>query len=251
MVTKKLFKIYAEIFGMALAVARSLPLVSILMQGNVRAALKNTNSVLLIPGLMAGDNSFFFLQKMLGYYGFDTHGAGITRNLGSFELHDEVLSKSLCAVYESTGRPVDIIGWSMGGRFACTLAAKFPDKVGKIITLGSPLSAYESGTDQEKLFANFEFFTGVPFQLLQTEMERPVPLPGKHIPLTAIVARWDAIVERDKASLPDDALLPGWPRENILVNNTHLGLGISKNVARIIMTRLKQGTTNWRPYRAT
>ena len=248
MVTKKLFKIYAEIFGTAFAVARSFSLLSVLMYGGEQAELKNTNSVLLIPGLMASDNSFFFLQKLLAYHGFKTQVSGITRNLGSFELHDEGLSKVLCHLYESSGRPVDIVGWSMGGRFACKLAAKYPDKVGKVITLGSPLGTYESGTNQEKLFSSFEFFTGVPFQLLQNEMRTAISLPAKHIPLTAIVARWDAVVPREKASLPVEALLPDWPRENILVNSTHLGLGISKNVGQVIMSRLQQEAKNWQAH---
>lgn len=251
MVAKKLFKIYAEFFGTALTIARSLPLLSALKYGSANVRLQDTNSVLLIPGLTASDRSFFFLQKMLSYHGFDTQTSGITRNVGNFEHHEEDLSKALCTLYESSGRPVDIVGWSMGGRFAYKLANKYPDKVGKIITLGSPLGAYEAGTNQEKLFANFEFFTGVPFQLLQTEMGTTIPLPGKDIPLTAIAARWDAIVPREKALLSSESLLPDWPRENILMNSTHLGLGMSHPVALVIMNRLRQNVATWQAYGST
>ena len=79
-------------------------------------------------------------------------------------------------------------------------------------------------------------------------MRTAISLPAKHIPLTAIVARWDAVVPREKASLPVEALLPDWPRENILVNSTHLGLGISKNVGQVIMSRLQQEAKNWQAH---
>jgi pimeloyl-ACP methyl ester carboxylesterase len=73
--------------------------------------------------------------RTLGYH---TRRAGIRANVACSEAACARLEKRLEAFAESQGRPVAIVGQSRGGIFAKALAARRPDLVDAIVTLGSP-----------------------------------------------------------------------------------------------------------------
>lgn len=53
---------------------------------------------------------------------------------------------SLDRMNDETGRKVSVVGWSVGGLYARTLAARRPEAVRDVITLGSPI------TDPREIF---------------------------------------------------------------------------------------------------
>ena len=94
--------------------------------------------VLLIPGFMAGDSSLSVMGRWLKGTGHHPGRAGIKANVGCAGASVEQLERRLEALVERQGRRAAIIGHSRGGMFAKVLAARRPDLVAGIVTLGSP-----------------------------------------------------------------------------------------------------------------
>jgi len=95
--------------------------------------------VLLIPGFLAGDGSLATMTSWLRRNDYRTKRAGIRANVGCSEVACVRLEERLEAMADQYGQRVAIIGQSRGGLFAKALAARRPELVSGIVTLGSPL----------------------------------------------------------------------------------------------------------------
>lgn len=94
--------------------------------------------VLVIPGFLASDYSTVVLRRTLQAAGYRAYGWGLGMNLGArADLLDRMATQLARAARRG---PVTLIGWSLGGLYARELAKLHPDKIGKVITLGSPFS---------------------------------------------------------------------------------------------------------------
>jgi pimeloyl-ACP methyl ester carboxylesterase len=94
--------------------------------------------VIVFPGFMASDSTTARLRRSLAAAGFRTHGWGLGRNRG-------VKADTLNRVADQMNSlqlqgPATLIGWSLGGLVAREFAKAFPDRVARVITLGSPFS---------------------------------------------------------------------------------------------------------------
>jgi pimeloyl-ACP methyl ester carboxylesterase len=97
--------------------------------------------VLLIPGFLAGDASLGTMANWLRRAGYCTHRTGIRANLDCSEQACRRLEARLEHMAERHGERVVIIGQSRGGVFARAMAARRPELVSGIVTLGSPTVA--------------------------------------------------------------------------------------------------------------
>ena len=97
--------------------------------------------VLLIPGFMAGDGSLATLTQWLRAAGWHTKRAGIRANLACSEIACTRLEERVECLADRTGHRVTLIGQSRGGVLGKALAARRPDLVAGLVTLGSPLRA--------------------------------------------------------------------------------------------------------------
>jgi triacylglycerol lipase len=95
-------------------------------------------TVVLVPGFLAGDATLATMTGWLRAQGYRTRRAGIRANVACSEAACARLEDRLEGFAEAQGRPVTIIGQSRGGIFAKALAARRPDLVQGVITLGSP-----------------------------------------------------------------------------------------------------------------
>ena len=91
--------------------------------------------VLLIPGFLAGDASLTVLAGWLRRRGHTVSTSGFRLNVGCSGRDLERLD----TVLEAFGEPVVLIGQSRGGTLARALAARHPDAVDALVTLGSPV----------------------------------------------------------------------------------------------------------------
>ena len=90
------------------------------------------------------------------------------------------------AIYD--GRPVLLVGWSLGGMFARELAYRCPDKVRAVVTLGSPFSGDLKTNTNIREF--YERIAGHDVDLPPFERH-----PGKPpVPTLAFWSRRDGIV---------------------------------------------------------
>jgi pimeloyl-ACP methyl ester carboxylesterase len=170
--------------------------------------------VLVLPGLSGGDGSTSPLRWFLGQLGHQAYGWGLGRNMGPNGRVLEGMSERLRAIAEAHEQPVSLVGWSMGGLYARDLAARHPELVRQIVTLGSPHRLYQ-----------------------RTDI---ADLP---VPVTAIYSRSDGVVPW-RACLNVD----GPRRENIEVVGSHFGYGHNPSVLYIIADRLALPAGKWRPY---
>jgi triacylglycerol lipase len=95
--------------------------------------------VMLIPGFLAGDGSLATMARWLQAARYRPRRAGMRANVACSEEACERLEARLEAFAETSGRRVALVGQSRGGVLARALAARRPDLVSGIVTLGSPV----------------------------------------------------------------------------------------------------------------
>lgn len=105
----------------------------------VRAEIQGGgHGVIVLPGFLASDRTTSRLRRSLRAAGFDAHGWGLGRNRG-------IRADTLDRLAQQIGQrgvhgPVTLVGWSLGGLVAREYAKLHPDRVARVITLGSPFS---------------------------------------------------------------------------------------------------------------
>src|ERR1700756_5562315 len=71
--------------------------------------------VLVLPGLMAGDDSTWPLRRILRRLGYRAHGWRLGRNLGPTPTAVTGMRDRLDDLHLRYHEPVSLIGWSLGG----------------------------------------------------------------------------------------------------------------------------------------
>ena len=94
--------------------------------------------VVVLPGFTASDSSTFVLRSILERLGHRPVAWGLGRNVGPTREIIDGVDALVRRLYEVDGRSVQLVGWSLGGVFARHVAARRPDMVRRVITLGSP-----------------------------------------------------------------------------------------------------------------
>jgi triacylglycerol lipase len=97
--------------------------------------------VLLVPGFMAGDGTLRGMAAMLRGAGYRTYRSEIHVNVGCTQEAAARLEQRLESIAIRRGRKVSIVGHSLGGMLARGLAARRPDLVHGIVSMGSPVLA--------------------------------------------------------------------------------------------------------------
>jgi triacylglycerol lipase len=106
-----------------------------------RAAARAAEPVVLIPGFLAGDWTLKAMGAELRARGFRTYRSHIHANVGCTLTSALTLEGRLEDLAERRGSRVQIVGHSLGGMIARGLAARRPDLVAGIVTMGSPMRA--------------------------------------------------------------------------------------------------------------
>lgn len=97
--------------------------------------------VVLVPGFLAGDGSLALMARHLRRLGHRTYRSAIHANIGCTRDASEALERRIEEIATRRDRPVTIVGHSLGGLLGRGLAARRPDLVEGIVTLGSPVLA--------------------------------------------------------------------------------------------------------------
>lgn len=107
----------------------------------VRTHEHGLEPVVLVPGFLAGDGTLTLMSRHLRRLGYRTYRSTMHANVGCSQQAAEALERRIEAIAAKRGRKVTIVGHSLGGLMARAVAARRPDLVDGIITLGSPLLA--------------------------------------------------------------------------------------------------------------
>ena len=217
-----LLMLEARAFGEFAALLLSGPFLKSLPRGD-------GHGVLVIPGFGASDLSTRAMRRVLERLGYDVHGWGQGRNLGMRAHIRERLRQRLDELHRSHGRKVSLIGWSLGGVFVRELARHQPERVRRVITLGSPINGHPQSNNVDALYRWVNRGVGAKLDW-EAFQRRRVP-PG--VPCTAIYSRSDGIVHW-RCCLEE----PAPNTENVEVRASHFGLAVNKQVLRVVAERL-------------
>jgi pimeloyl-ACP methyl ester carboxylesterase len=106
--------------------------------------------LMVVPGFFATDRTTLGLQRGLARAGFRVRGWGLGFNRGAYETVLEDIIEQLEGF--GGGRPVILVGWSLGGLFAREVAKRRPDLVRCVFTMGSPFSGDPRANNAWKLY---------------------------------------------------------------------------------------------------
>jgi len=94
-----------------------------------------------VPGFLAGDSSLGPMSRTLRHLGFRTYRADVRANVGCTMSAAAQLEERIAEVARRRGSRVRVVGHSLGGMLARGVAARRPDLVAGIVTMGSPVLA--------------------------------------------------------------------------------------------------------------
>lgn len=193
--------------------------------------------VMTIPGLGADDFSMVPMRKMLRTLGYSAHPWRLGKNRGAVDIADELTAR-LDEMHAKQGRPVSLIGWSMGGIYARELAKARPDAVRQVITLGTPFTGHPHASNAVKMYQRLSGSIEVSPRWF--ELATPPP-----VPTTSIYSKSDGIIHW-RCAINE----PGHQSENIRVEGSHCGLGHHPAALFAIADRLLHCRDTWQPFAA-
>lgn len=106
-----------------------------------RAPRRDDEPVLLVPGFMAGDATLGLMRRALQQQGLRTYRSHIRANVGCTLNVAAQMEMRLESIAQRRGTKVRIVGHSLGGMLARGVAARRPDLVSGLVTMGSPMLA--------------------------------------------------------------------------------------------------------------
>jgi len=186
---------------------------------------------LVLPGFLASDRTTMELRRALARAGWRVHPWALGMNLGAKPDTPELLRQRLDQIYD--GRPVLLVGWSLGGMFARELAHLHPGKVRAVVTLCSPFSGdYKTNTNVRELYE----------RVAGHDVNEP-PFPRSHgkppVPTLAFWSRRDGIVAPAAARGGEDEV-----DRAIEIDTYHIGAVLWRPALERIASEIEQFVTD-------
>jgi len=199
------------------------------------------SAVVLIPGFMGTDYYMTELYFWLWRIGYKPYMSGIGWNANCLDKLGKKLVATIEKAEAETGKPVHLIGHSLGGILARSAAVQRADIVRSVVALGSPFRGIRSHPAVMKTADQIRARI-----LRETNNEHPECFTGNcdcqtvrawdtcfppTILQTAVYTETDGIVDW-QVCVDDEAT------NNYKVSGTHVGLVVNPQVYRIIANRL-------------
>jgi pimeloyl-ACP methyl ester carboxylesterase len=201
--------------------------------------------VVVVPGFLATDFSLTELFGWLARMGYQPYFSRIGRNADCPDHAANLLFETVERAYRETGQKVRLIGHSLGGMLARSVALDHPEHVDRVISLGSPfrdavrahpiiiaaaseLRRYSRRVSRSNIGPTC--FSGH----CTCDFVRNMLAPEhKGVPTFAVFSKNDGVVDWESCIEDDPAL-------NDEVNCTHVGMAFHPGVYRAVGHRLAQ-----------
>lgn len=203
--------------------------------------------VVVIPGFGGGDGSTYLMRRWLSRRGYNSLGWGLGRNFprGSIRSIEEALSfrddqvrrlaQQLDTVQAQYGEKPSLVGWSMGGLYACEIANQFPEQVQRVITLGTPHGDPRNTAAWRLMKAFYRSETSDDEQDVSGWLSQNRPTQSA-VPIYVIFSHRDGLVHPSAAGLNHAAA------RHIRVDSSHVGFTANPRVyqclAEILATKM-------------
>ena len=198
--------------------------------------------VLVIPGFTTSDNSTFFLRRFLSELGYECHGWEQGVNRGLMEDSFAALGDRLQQLYESSGQPVALIGWNVGGFYARALAHEYSECIKQVITLATPFALPSVQGVSRALNRLYRHINDDDSEMgimnHSDAWELPPPVPS-----TSIYSEGDGVTNW-RYCLDE----PGLQTENIRIAGSHLGMTVNPLAYFVIADRLAEDPRSWHSF---
>lgn len=205
--------------------------------------------VVVVPGFLGNDWYLVELYLWLQRIGYKPYFSHIGHNA---QCPDKLMHRLLNTVnraYAATGKPVHLVGHSFGGVLSRGVAVRKPERIGSVITLGSPfggvrvnpwvlwaIAQVRQRTHRSAGKRGKDCFTDSCACGFLCTMNNSFP---KSIPHTAVYTKTDGVVDWQVCLNGDDS--------DIEVTGTHVGLAWNPQVFRAIAERLHAACKQERP----
>ncbi|USA38641.1 esterase/lipase family protein [Pelagerythrobacter marinus] len=190
-------------------------------------AAAHVRTVMLLPGFATHPIRMRYMAGLLERAGHKVKRWGLGVNFGPTEANIRYLERRLVEVHERYGRDVYLVGWSLGGLFAREIAKRHPDRVAKVITMGSPFSGNPRANHAWRVY---QFVTGhrVDQPPIETDICEKPPVPT--------VALWSP---RDGIVSPRSACGRGCERDRaVALRCTHMGFTYAPESIHAVLREL-------------
>ncbi|WP_372864211.1 alpha/beta hydrolase [Spongiibacter sp.] len=202
--------------------------------------------VVIAPSFMTSDVATSMMRRALRQTGFDAYGWEQGLNTGlreqvylAFERHVKDLASRHC-------RKVSVVGWSLGGIYARSLAQRQPDYIRQVITLGSPINIPEMRGVSGPVLKLYEALNpGAMDDPMLGWREEWCSAPP--VPSTAMYSASDGIVDWQYCIHQQQ----GAQSENLRVPASHMGMTHNLAVLYALSDRLAQREGQWKPFELT
>jgi pimeloyl-ACP methyl ester carboxylesterase len=191
------------------------------------APARKRKIVILLPGFGTHPIRMRFMARQLERAGHKAKRWGLGFNLGASKELFETLSGRILAVHERYGKPVVLVGWSLGGVYARELAKQHPDIVSKVITMGSPFSGSPYDNNAWRIY---HLIAG------HSVEEPPIAVDTAAKPPVETIALWSP---RDGIVSPRASCgRPGERDRAIAIRCTHVGFPNAPDCIRAVLKEL-------------
>ena len=216
-----------------------------------RTPARALDPVVLVPGFMAGDTTLLLLSHHLRRLGHRTYRSTMHANVGCSQAAALDLERRIEAISMRRERKVTLVGHSLGGLLARTIAARRPDLVDGVVTMGSPMLAPGAIHPLLKLdialvvalrraglgsMLGADCTSGDCARLSWEQSQRPL---AASVPFTSIYSRRDGVV--DWRSCLDPAAI------SVEVRTSHFGMAVDPVVFDLVAATLAANRVARRP----
>jgi pimeloyl-ACP methyl ester carboxylesterase len=190
--------------------------------------------VVLVPGFLGSDQYLGDMFSWLRRMGYQPYMSGMGRNAECPNILTSRLTETVNSAYLESGRKVHLIGHSLGGTVARSVAVRQPQLVASVTTMASPFRAVRAHPMvlgaammvRRRILSDpdvqSECYSGLCTCDFFDSLRRPL---RKSIVAAAIYTKSDGVVDW-RCCVNDD------PETDIEVRGTHVGLVFNPQVYR-------------------
>ena len=202
-------------------------LAGLIRRGAVPHRAERPQPVMLLPGFGAHPIRMRRMQLALEAAGHSAYDWGLGFNLGPTPANFAFLLARADKLARRHGEPVALVGWSLGGLFAREIGNRMPERVSRVITMGTPFSGNPRANNAWRAY---EFITG------HSVDTPPIECDFRVKPPVPTIALWSP---RDGVVAPRSAC--GWPGERdraVAMRCSHLGFAADPAVIAEVLRQL-------------